>query len=250
MSTAAEQLFKFVHTEQFKREILFDIDKITRRRIRNELESRIEEKVKIWHHDNIEKNFLETFLDVHGERFKKIHEMLHAIKDDMQGIKTSFTDYPKIAAVLASSISLSGTGLLGSLMVSRFFGSGFVAVGVAATGIVYGLLTAVFIAFDIPDDIDTICDRIFKGITNNFSKEEIRKSMRANYENDFKTIIKTFMDGEIKEEIHNLNKNIETMLKNLDRYRKEEVVLLSLKSEICYLMTKLNRAAKMKIQSR
>ena len=135
-------------------------------------------------------------------------------------------------------------------MVSRFFGSGFVAVGVAAAGIVYGIFTAGLIAFDIPDDFDTIRERTFQGITNNFSKEEIRKTIRANYENDFKTIIKTFMDGEIKEEIHNLNKNIDTMLKNLDRYRKEEVVLLSLKSEICYLMTKLNRAAKMKIQSR
>ena len=121
MSTAAEQLYKFVHTEQFKRDILFDTDKITRRKIRKELESRIEEKVKIWHRDNIENIFLKTFLDIHGERFKKIHEKLHAIKDDMQGIKTSFTDYPKIAAVLASSISLSGTGLLSSFFYLNIF---------------------------------------------------------------------------------------------------------------------------------
>ena len=76
--------------------------------------------INVWHGENIEHIFFETFLNVHGERFKKIHEKLHIIKDDMQGIKTPFTAYPRIAAALASSIGSSGTGLLGALLFHGF----------------------------------------------------------------------------------------------------------------------------------
>lgn len=249
MWTAADRLYKFMHTEQFKREILLDTDEINRLRIGNELKSRIEEKITIWHRENIEKIFMETFFDIHGERFQKIHEKLHVIKNNMQGIKTPFTDYPRIAAALASSICSSGTGLLGSLVVSNYLGSRYtyVAVGVAAAGIAYGLLFAGLVAFDVPDNFDTIRNRAFKRITNTLSKEEIRKRMRAIYENDIKTIIKTFMDGEIKEEIHNLKENIETMLNHLDDYRKEAAVLLSLQNDISDLMKTLSCVASMEI---
>ena len=214
-----------------------------------DLKSRIEQKINVWHGENIEHIFLETFLNIHGERFKKIHEKLHVIKDDMQGKNTPFTAYPRITAALASSIGSSGTGLLGSLVVSRFLGSPYVAVGVAAVGIVGGLLPAGLFALNIQDDFDTIRARAYTAIMDTLSKENIRKEMRASYENDIKTVIQTFMEGELKKEINNLNKNIDTMLRHLDDYSKEEVALRSLRSKISDYIKELNVVARMKIRS-
>ena len=233
----------------FKRDILSNTEKLTRLGIEEELKSRIEQRITVWHGENIEHIFMETFLKIHGERFKKIHEKLHIIKDDMQGIKTPFTAFPRIAAALASSIGSSGTGILGSLVVSWFLGSTYVAVGVAAVGIVGGLLVAGLGALNLQDDFDTIRARAYTAIVDTLSKENIQKEMRASYEKDIKTVIQTFMEGELQKEINNLNKNIETMLRHLDDYRNDEVELRNLRSKISLYIEKLNVVARMKIQS-
>ncbi|XP_078328855.1 uncharacterized protein LOC144623867 isoform X3 [Crassostrea virginica] len=248
--TAADRLYRFIHTDHFKREILFNTEKITRFGIEKELKSRTEEKITTWHREHIVNIFLETFLEIHGERFKKIHEKLHVIKNDMQGIKTPFTAYPRIAAALASSIGSSGTGLLGSLVVSRFLGNPYVAVGVAAVGIVGGLMVAGLVALDIQDDFDTIRAKAYKAITDTLSKEKIQDGIRESYENDIKTVIEAFMDGELQNEIDNLNKNIDTMLRHLCDYSKEEVALRSLRTKISHFIEKLTAAARMKIRSK
>ena len=249
MWNAAERLYRFIHTVNFKSDILSNTEKLTRLGIEEELKSRIEQRITVWHGENIEHIFMETFLKIHGERFKKIHEKLHIIKDDMQGIKTPFTAFPRIAAALASSIGSSGTGILGSLVVSWFLGSTYVAVGVAAVGIVGGLLVAGLGALNLQDDFDTIRARAYTAIMDTLSKENIQKEMHASYENDIKTVIQTFMEGEMKKEIHNLNKNIDTMLRHLDDYRKEEVALRSLRTKISDYIKELNVVARMKIRS-
>ena len=96
MWNAAERLYRFIHTVNFKSDILSNTEKLTRLGIEEELKLRIEQKINVWHGENIEHILLETFLNIHGERFKKIHEKLHIIKDDMRGIKTPFTAYPRI----------------------------------------------------------------------------------------------------------------------------------------------------------
>ena len=57
----------------------------------------------------------------------------------MQG-KTPFTAYPRLTAALTSSIGSSCTGRLGSLVVSRFLGSPYAAVGIVDVGSVGGML--------------------------------------------------------------------------------------------------------------
>ena len=203
-----------------------------------ELMSRIKQKITVWHDENIEHIFLETFLNIHGERLKKILEKLHVIKDDMQGIKTPFTAYQRITAALASSISSSGTGLLGSLVVSRFLGSSYA-----------GILFAGLVTFNLQDDFDTIRAKAYTEIMDTLSKENIQKEMLASCENEIKKIIKTFMEEELQKEINYLNKNIDTMLRHLDDYSKEEVALRSLKSEIYHYIKELNEVARMNIRS-
>ena len=249
MWNAADRLYRFIHTGSFKKGILANTEKLTRIGIEMELKSRIEQKITVWHDENIEHIFLETFFNIHGERLKKILEKLHVIKDDMQGIKNPFTAYQRITAALASSISSSGTGILGSLVVSRFLGSPYAAVGVAGVGIVGGLLVAGLGALNLQDDFDTIRANAYTAIMDTLSKENIQKEMRASYENDIKTVIQTFMEGELQKEINNLNKNIDTMLRHLDDYRNDEVALRNLRSKISLYIEKLNVVARMKIQS-
>ena len=131
----------------------------------------------------------------------------------------------------------------------RILGSPYAAVGVAAVGIVGGLLVAGLGALNLQDDFDTIRARAYTAIMDTLSKENIQKEMRASYENDIKTVIQTFMEGELKKEIHNLNKNIDTMLRHLDDYSKEEVALRSLRSKISDYIKELNVVARMKIRS-
>ena len=248
MRTAAERLYAFVHTVQFKREIFFDTEKITRIGIEQELKLRVEKKITCWHRENIVDIFLETFLKIHGERFKKIHERLHVIKDDMQGIKIPFTANPRIAAVLASSIGSSGTRLLGSLVVSLFPKNPYAPVGVATVGILGGML-AERLALDVHADFDTIRENAFKCITDTFSGEKMWEGMRTSYEHVFKTITSTFIDEELQKEICRVNKNIDTMLDLLDDCKKEEAVLRFLSSKISRYVEELNVVFRMKIRS-
>lgn len=233
----------------FKKEILSNTEKFTRIGIEDELKKRVEQKISVWHTENIEHIFLETFLKIHGERFKKIHEKLHIIKDDMQGIKTPFKAYPRIVAALASSIGSSGTGLLGSLVVSRFLGSPYVAAGFATVGILGGILVAGLVALNLQDDFDTIREKAYTAILDTLSMENIQKEMLASYEKDIKTVIQTFMEGELQKEINNLNKNVVTMLRHLDDYKKNEVALMSLRSKIAHYFEKLNGVERMKIRT-
>lgn len=249
MWTATERLYAYVHTEQFKRDVLHDTDKITRFGIGKVLTSRIENQVTSWHRQNIKNIFLETFLERHGERFRKIHEKLHIIKNGMQGIKTPFTDYPRIATALVSSIGSSGIGIIGGLAISGLLLSPYLAVGVAAAGIAHGALSASLVLFDIPDDFDIIRDRTFTKIIHNLSRERIKKEMRSGYENEFKTIINAFIEEEIQVQIDNLNRNVDIMLKNLDDYRKQKAVLLSLESEVHLLWETVLAVADRKIRS-
>ena len=248
MFTAAERLYAFVHTEQFEREIFFDTEKFTRFGIEQELKLRVERKITWWHRENIVNIFFETFLKRHGERFKQIHEGLHVIKDDMQGIKTPFTAYRRITAALTSSIGSSGTVLLSSLVVSRFLKNPYAAVGVATVGVLGGMLVA-GLALDVRDNFDTIREKAFQRIQYTFSKPKMWEGMRESYENVFKTITKNFMYGELQKEIRNLNKNIDTMLRHLDDYSKEEVALKKLSSKISHYLEELNVVARMKIRS-
>ena len=213
--------------------------------IAKELRSRIEKKITVWVCENIEHIFLETFSKIHGEWFKKIHEKLHVIKEDMQGIKTPFTAYPRIAAALVSSIRSSGMSLLDSVFVSRFLGSPYMAVRDSIMWIRGGALVEGLVALNLHDDFDTIPEKAYAAIIDPFSMEDLF----AYYENDIKTVINTFVEGELQKEINNLNKNIDTMLRHLDDYKKDEVALMSLRSKISHYIEKLNVVARMKIKS-
>ena len=228
--------------------MFFDTDKKTRIGIDNELKARIENAVQVWQQNNIESILYETVIKMLGEKFEAIHGKLEDIRNEMTGIKTNYTGFPRIAAALVSTIGSSGTGLVGSLIVSRLLGNNAVAAVVAALGIGSGLLVSGLVAFEILDDFTTIREQSFKAILSTFSKENLSGKIREIYAEKIKDIINTFMEDELKKEITNLNKSIDDMLNELDAYIENEGTLRLLDSKISSYFDNLNHLAKLKVE--
>ena len=230
--------------------MLHDTNKLTRIGIDNELKARIENAVQVWQQTRIETIFFETVKKMLGEKFEAIHEKLENKRNEMRGIKTNYTGFPRMAAALVSTIGSSGTGLVGSLIVSRLVGNNAAAAVVAALGIgseKLELLMSGLVAFDILDDFKTIREQSFKAILSTLSKENLSRKIREIYTETIKDIIKTFMEDELNKEITYLNKSID-MLNELNDYIKNEGTLRLLHSKINCYFEKLNYLANLKVE--
>ena len=217
--------------------MFFNTEKETRIGIENELKAHIENAIQVWQQNNIETILFETVIKMLGEKFEDI-------RNEMRGIKTKYTGFPRMAAALISTIGSSGTGLVGSLIVSRLLGNNAVAAVVAALGIGSGLLVSGLLAFEILDDFTTIRENSFKAIISTLSKENLNGKIREIYTEKIKDIINTFMEDELKKEIMNLNKSIGDMLNELDTYTENEGTLRLLDSKIDSFFDKLNKLTK------
>lgn len=247
IETATDELHRFLNTPFFKKEMFFNTDKVTRIGIDDELKARIENAVHVWQQNHIETILFETVIKMLGEKFEAIHGKLEDIRNEMRGIKTKYTGFPRIAAALVSTIGSSGTGLVGSLIVSRLLGNKAVTTVVAALGIGSGLLMSGLVAFDILDDFTTIREESFEAIISTFSKENLSGKIREIYAEKIKDIINTFMEDELKKEITNLNKSIGDMLNEIDTYIENEGTLRLLHSKINSYFDELNDLAKLKV---
>lgn len=245
---ATDELCQFLNTPSFKTEIFVNTDKKTRIGIDDELKARIEKEVQVWQQNNIESILFETVIKMLGEKFEAIHGKLEDIRNEMTGIKTNYTGFPRIAAALVSTIGSSGTGLVGSLIVSRLVENQAVAAVVAAVGIGSGLLMSGLVAFEILEDFKNIREKSFEAIIATLSKENLSGKMREIYTEKIKDIINTFMEDELKKEITNLNKSIGDMLNELDTYMKNEGTLRLLDSKINSYLEKLNYLANLKVE--
>lgn len=248
IETATDELYRFLNTQSFKEKMFFDTDKKTRIVIDNELKTRIENAVQVWQENNIETILFETVIKMLGEKFEAIHAKLEDIKNEMGGIKTKYTGFPRITAALVSTIGSSGTGLVGSLIVSRLVGNNAVAAVVAAVGIGSGLLMSGLVAFEILDDFKTIREQSFEAILATFSKENLSRKIREIYTKKIKEIINTFMEDELKKEITDLNNSIDGMLNELDTYIENEGTLRLLDSKINSYFDKLNYLANLEVE--
>lgn len=245
---ATDELYQFLNTPAFKDNMFLNTQKMTRFGIPDALKSRIEDAVKTWQQTHIEKILFETVLRILGEKFQAIHAKLDDIKNEMRGIETKYSALPKIARALVSSVNVSGPGLIGSLMVSHFLGNQGVSKIVAALSIGGGIVLTGVVAFDVLDNYDTIRGMSFETLLNTLSKEKLEKNIRGIYKEKIKNIIKTFLEDELKKEITNLNKSIDTMQNELDIYTQDINTLSSLYCEILRFAEKLNCIASLEIK--
>ena len=244
---ATDELCQFLNTPSFKTEIFVNTDKKTRIGIDDELKARIEKEVQVWQQNNIESILFETVIKMLGEKFEAINKKLEDIRNEMTGIKTNYSGFPRIVSALVSTIGSSGPGLVGGLIISRLGGNNALSSVVAALGIGTGFLEGL-LAFDILKNVKTIREQSFEAILATLSKENVSRKIREIYTEKIKDIINTFMEDELKKEITTLNRSIDDMLNELDTYTENEGTLRLLDSKINSYFGELNYLANLKVE--
>ncbi|XP_061165560.1 dynamin-like protein 2 [Saccostrea echinata] len=232
LEDTTEALFQYIHSAEFKASVLQEIEKHTRFTIGGELSNRIEKATLSWQQENIERMFTSQILQKLTENFIQIHESLHNIKNKMRGFRSPFDVEDKLGPVLLSLIAPSGTAVAGSLAMIYMSVSPKAAQAVAAAGVVAGLVMTGLVALDVLDDYKTVTKNAFKARIDKLTKPKIRQTLHKTYEERFKKVVKSYLEGDLKREIDDLSINIESTKNKIEVYKEEESVLLSLSSDV------------------
>lgn len=175
------------------------------------------------------------------KKFKNIHQSLHLIKCEMRGIKTPFDVDNKIAPVIVSSVIPSGAALLGGVVMTRITSDPKILLGVAAFGLVGGLFCTALTSLELLDDSETVCKKAYKARMNALTKEKIRFALRIRYADVIRKIIEQFLEGDLKDEIQQIELNITTMRGERQFYKAEKDSIASLKSIVTNALHDLYR---------
>lgn len=229
---AATKLHDYIHSPIFRETILQNFEKIQRFRIANELDKRIEVETMKWQKKNMNNIFYELIMKRLTENFKDIHQSLHSIKCEMSGIKTPFDVDNKIPLAVVSCVIPSGTALLGSVVMTRITSDPSIILGVAAAGVVSGLVCSALTTLEVSDDSETVCKNAYKARMNAFTKEKITFDLKQRYADVIRKIIWNFLEGDLKSEISRIISNITTMKGERESYKAYKDRLKSVLSKV------------------
>lgn len=245
LDEAAKQLHDYIHCPIFKATILKDRDKIPRLAIAKELDTRIEVETMNWQNKRIENIFYESIMKRLTQNFQNIHQKLHSIKDEMRGIKTPY-DGNKYTSVIVSCAS--GTAILGGVVMTRMTSDHKVLLGVAAAaGVVGGLFVSAMSTLEVLDDSQTVCINAYEARMKAFTKEKIRVDLKEIYAKSIQKIIEEFLEGDLKDEIHQIKLNITTMQGKLDFYKSEKENIASLQSTVNEALRSLHELERLEV---
>ena len=212
-------------------------DNSNRFEIANILKTRVEKEIHLWLENHIEDFFFETIISILGETFEAIYGTLHEIQDEMLGINTRNSTNLTLAAIIGSC----STSIYGTFLLSRFVG-----LPVAATIFVVGITSGIMFS----DDFVTVRNKSFDAVIQQITMELIKTELHRNLEKKMKCAITTFLEDTLLGMITNSKKSIETMLKKLEEYRREEDNLRSLGSQISNFFDKLDVVESLKIEKK
>lgn len=229
---AAEQLFKYIHQQSFKEAVLKDINNYTRISVGFMMDSRMKDMIGTWEQENIQRIFEETVMTPISEKLTSIYQKLNAIKKYMSGIEPPFDAENKILSVLAGFIAPSGTGFVASFLLNRILLFAVPGGAIVALGVCVGTLISTVVALDLQNDYNTFCIHAFKARRNALTKKEVKAKHENIYAKKTEEIFTEFFNGEVKEEINDLYKNVKKMKDQLQLFRDERKNLFYLRSRI------------------
>lgn len=232
LDEAAKKLHDYIHCPIFRATILLNIEKIQRLWVANELDKRIEVETMKWQKKNINNIFYELIMKRLTEKFQDIHQSLHSIKCEMRGIKTPFDVDNKIPLAVVSYVIPSGTALLGSVVMTRITSDPSIILGVAAVGVVSGLVCSALTTFEVLDDSETVCKNAYIARMNVLTKEKIRFALEKRYADVIRKIIHNFLEGDLKCEISQIISSITSMQGKRETYKADKDRLISLLSTV------------------
>lgn len=201
----------------------------------------IEKATIDWQQNHIE----EIFQKVVGEElirvFSSIQKKICFLKDKMKGFKTQQkldVDF-KIACALAPS----GTLLVSSFVLSRMLVDPRIVAGCA----VLGLFVTGLAMFEVIDDFETACKKTLKSKIDALTKKNIYTALQQRYAYLIESIITKLLDGDVKNEIDNMKRNVHSLQDKHREVKTETTVLLSLRDELNQRKANLNKIESIEI---
>lgn len=181
------------------------------------------------------------------KKFENIHRTLHSIKDNLEGMKTPFDVENRITAAIASGVIQSGAGLLGGFLMNRMVSNSGVIIGIATAGILSGIVLPSLVTYNVVDRFEVVRDKAFETRINAFTKKDIKDTLRKEYFESIKKIIRAFLEGDLENEIIKIKENIITMKNQHEFFKSEEKTLSLLQSTVIQKIERLQQIGRIDI---
>lgn len=234
-----KQFYEYIHQDTFKEDILRKVkSSLSRFSIATNLDTQLEKATIEWQKNHIENIFDEIIGRQLIQKFSNIQTRISLCRNEMTGLNIRRDVDYRIMSVFAPS----GTILVSSIVLSRML----VSPGVAGFA-VFGLAFTGFAAWKKMDDFPTLCEKIFKSRINALTKDVIRAGFQERYADLVENMIKRLLDGDLKNEIIKMKRNVDNMQHQDRNFISMIAVLQSLRDEVNRRQAHLTRIEKIQI---
>lgn len=236
-----KQFYEYIHQDTIKEDILRKVkSSLSRFSIATNLDNQLEKATIEWQKNHIENVFDEIIGRQLIQKFSNIQTRISLCRNEMTGLNIRRDVDYRIMSVFAPS----GTILVSSIVLSRML----VSPGVAGFA-VFGLAFTGFAAWKKMDDFPTLCEKIFKSRINALTKDTkvIRAGFQERYADLVENMIKRLLDGDLKNEINNMKRNVDNMQNQHRNFISMIAVLQSLRDEVNRRQAHLTRIEKIQI---
>lgn len=234
-----KQFYEYIHQDTIKEDILRKVkSSLSRFSIATNLDNQLEKATIEWQKNHIENIFDEIIGRQLIQNFSSIQTRISLCRNEMTGLNIRRDVDYRIMSVFAPS----GTILVSSIVLSRML----VSPGVAGFA-VFGLAFTGFAAWKKMDDFPTLCEKIFKSRINALTKDVIRAGFQERYADLVENMIKRLLDGDLKNEINNMKRNVDNMQNQHRNFISMIAVLQSLRDEVNRRQAHLTRIEKIQI---
>lgn len=234
-----KQFYEYIHQDTIKEDILRKVkSSLSRFSIATNLDNQLEKATIEWQKNHIENIFKEIIGRQLIQKFSNIQTRISLCRNEMTGLNIRRDVDYRIMSVFAPS----GTILVSSIVLSRML----VSPGVAGFA-VFGLAFTGFAAWKKMDDFPTLCEKIFKSRINALTKDVIRAGFQERYADLVENMIKRLLDGDLKNEINNMKRNVDNMQNQHRNFISMIAVLQSLRDEVNRRQAHLTRIEKIQI---
>lgn len=201
----------------------------------------IEKATIDWQQNHLEEIFQEVIGEELTRVFSSIQNKLSFLKEKMKGFKSQ--PMPDVDFKIACALAPCGTFLVGSIVMSRMLIDPRIVAGFA----VIGLFVSGLVMMEVIDDFETICENALKSKIDALPKQKIYTALQQRYASLIKSIITKLLDGDVKNEINNMKRNVHSLQKSHRELESATNVLKSLRDELNQRKAHFNKIEKIDI---
>lgn len=241
LKEVTSKFYEYIHKRSFQKAILKCVESSTQRSIEKDMNDVIEKATIDWQQNHLEEIFQEVIGEELTRVFSSIQKKLSFLKEKMKGFKSQpmlDVDF-KIACALAPC----GTLIVSSIAMFRML----IDPGIVAGCAVIGLFVSGLVMMEVIDDFKTICEKALKSRIDALPKEKIYTALQQRYASLIESIITKLLDGDVKNEINNMKRNVHSLQKSHRELESATTVLKSLRDELNQRKAHLNKIEKIDI---